>query len=844
MKKLLLVDGNSLVNRAYYALPPLTNKDGVPTGAIHGFLTMLFSMLRENDFDHLMVAFDTKAKTFRHKEYPDYKATRKGMPDDLAQQMPILKEILDSLRIMHTEKDGYEADDLIGTLAMRAKEDGFSTVILTGDRDLLQLVQEDIEVSVPRRGVSDLINFDEQTVIEDMGIHPNQVVDYKGLRGDPSDNIPGVKGIGDVTAKRLLASGKHLEDIYNALPAEPKTRPERLLLEGKEEAFVSRELATIFTEVPLDFSALEQCALLHLSPVEAEPILEKYQLRQFLRDLRKHYPSASEESPATSEQREQKRLPAVSYVDTSEGPIYTFFDEKLEWMDDLGELVEKILPLERVAIYDAKALYLRALEEEVDIPVVLEDVMLLSYLVNPLINSLKPEEVFASVCEPNVDWKALMKGDKLAKERAARMAECASLLAPMLLKDLDEKNLTTLYRDLELPLVPILARIQYEGFQTNADVLEKIGEDVEKKIERLESSIHEAAGRTFNVSSPKQLGEVLFDELLLPVVKKTKTGYSTDKEVLDKLKGRHPIIDDILEYRIYTKLKGTYVDGLRREITNDGRIHSNLQQTIAVTGRLSSTEPNLQNIPVRLEEGRKIRQAFVASPGNILVSADYDQIELRVLAHISDDEALKKAFAEGEDIHRQTASLVFGVPAEDVTRVQRGDAKAVNFGIVYGISDFGLSENISIPIEQAKVYKERYFAHYPKVKQYMEDIVEFCRTHGYVKTLLGRIRPIPDIKARNFNVRSFAERTAINTPVQGSAADIIKLAMLRVDEALRKKKLSSRLILQVHDELILDVPKQELEVVKELLREAMVGAIELSVPLEVSLDAGESWYDL
>ncbi|HHX03153.1 MAG TPA: DNA polymerase I [Tissierellia bacterium] len=844
MKKLLLVDGNSLVNRAYYALPPLTNKDGVPTGAIHGFLTMLFSMLRENDFDHLMVAFDTKAKTFRHKEYPDYKATRKGMPDDLAQQMPILKEILDSLRIMHTEKDGYEADDLIGTLAMRAKEDGFSTVILTGDRDLLQLVQEDIEVSVPRRGVSDLINFDEQTVIEDMGIHPNQVVDYKGLRGDPSDNIPGVKGIGDVTAKRLLASGKHLEDIYNALPAEPKTRPERLLLEGKEEAFVSRELATIFTEVPLDFSALEQCALLHLSPVEAEPILEKYQLRQFLRDLRKHYPSASEESPATSEQREQKRLPAVSYVDTSEGPIYTFFDEKLEWMDDLGELVEKILPLERVAIYDAKALYLRALEEEVDIPVVLEDVMLLSYLVNPLINSLKPEEVFASVCEPNVDWKALMKGDKLAKERAARMAECASLLAPMLLEDLDEKNLTTLYRDLELPLVPILARIQYEGFQTNADVLEKIGEDVEKKIERLESSIHEAAGRTFNVSSPKQLGEVLFDELLLPVVKKTKTGYSTDKEVLDKLKGRHPIIDDILEYRIYTKLKGTYVDGLRREITNDGRIHSNLQQTIAVTGRLSSTEPNLQNIPVRLEEGRKIRQAFVASPGNVLVSADYDQIELRVLAHISDDEALKQAFAEGEDIHRQTASLVFGVPAEDVTRVQRGDAKAVNFGIVYGISDFGLSENISIPIEQAKVYKERYFAHYPKVKQYMEDIVEFCRTHGYVKTLLGRIRPIPDIKARNFNVRSFAERTAINTPVQGSAADIIKLAMLRVDEALRKKKLSSRLILQVHDELILDVPKQELEVVKELLREAMVGAIELSVPLEVSLDAGESWYDL
>ncbi len=845
MKKMLLVDGNSLVNRAYYALPPLTNKDGVPTGAVHGFLSMLFSMLRDNDFDHLIVAFDTKAKTFRHEKYPDYKATRKGMPDDLAIQMPILKEILDSLGIMRMEKEGYEADDLIGTLAVRALADGFTSRILTGDRDLLQLVREGVKVSLPKRGVSDLLTYDEAAVLEDMGVRPDQVVDYKGLRGDPSDNIPGVKGIGDVTARKFLTDGKHLEDLYAVLPAEPKARAEKLLLEGKEEAFASRELATIHTEVPMDFPALETCALLHLTPSHAEAILEKYQLRQFLRDLRKNYPSFGvEDDKDDIPQKEYELLPAISFVTTPKESYYAFFDGELIKYENLNDLLNKINTLERVAIYDAKSLFLRALEEDVKINTVLEDVMLLSYLVNPLINSTKPEEVFSDVTPQGVDWRALGKGHSQAEELAEQLARGASALAPILLEELEEKNLNKLYRDLELPLVPILAEMQHFGFHTDLGILEDIGENIEQKIHALETSIHQAAGREFNIASPKQLGEVLFDEMLLPVVKKTKSGYSTGKEVLDKLRGRHPVIEDIIEYRTYTKLKGTYIDGLKKVISSDGRIHSNLQQTIAVTGRLSSTEPNLQNIPVRLEEGRTIRKAFLPSDGNVLLSADYDQIELRVLAHISDDEALKQAFVDGEDIHSQTASLVFNVPVDEVSRLQRSDAKAVNFGIVYGISDFGLSENISIPMEQAKIYKERYFAHYPKVKEYMEEIVEFCRKHGFVQTLMGRLRPIPDIKARNFNARSFAERTAINTPVQGSAADIIKLAMLRVDKALREQKLSARLILQVHDELILDVPTEEVKEVKKLVRDAMVNAVELSVPLEVSMDVGESWYEL
>lgn len=845
MKHLLLVDGNSLVNRAFYALPPLTNRDGVPTGAVHGFLSMIFSMLRDSSFEHLIIAFDTKAKTFRHEKYPDYKATRKGMPDDLAQQMPILKEILDSLGIMHVEKDGYEADDLIGTLAIQAVKRGFSGRILTGDRDLLQLVQSGITVSIPKRGVSQLVTYDEEAVLEEMGVRPDQIIDYKGLRGDPSDNIAGVKGIGDVTARKLLREGKHLEDVYSSLFQEHSSRVQRLLDEGRESAFTSRELATICTDVPIEFPEHEQTSLKHLTPQKALPILEKYQLRQFLRELQKNYLQKPDENAKTQETNiEFSLMPAIAFVDSPEGEIFAFYDGEVRRFDNLKALSDYIRSLKRVAIYDAKALLLHALNEGIQIKPVLEDVMLLSYLVNPLVSATRPEEVFSSVNPDGVDWKKLLKTKEESRTKAEELAKASARLAPILLEELEGKGLTRLYRELELPLVPILAGIQHEGFRVDDSVLKEIGKKIEAKISILEASIHHYAGREFNIASPKQLGEVLFDELLLPVVKKTKSGYSTDKEVLEKLKGRHPMIEEILEYRTYTKLQGTYIDGLLREISPDGKIHSNLQQTIAVTGRLSSTEPNLQNIPVRLEEGRQIRKAFLPSLDHLLLSADYDQIELRVLAHLSGDEVLRQAFIDNEDIHAQTASLVFGVPIHEVTRLQRSDAKAVNFGIVYGISDFGLSENISIPIEQAKTYKERYFSHYPKVKEYMEEMVQYCRKHGYVQTILGRIRPIPDIKARNFNRRSFAERAAINTPVQGSAADIIKLAMLRVEEALRKNKLSSKLILQVHDELILDVLRQEMDEVQTIVREAMTGAVELSVPLEVSMDIGENWYEL
>lgn len=843
MKKLLLVDGNSLVNRAFFALPSLTNSAGIPTGAVHGFLTMLFSILRTGGHDHLIVAFDAKAKTFRHTQYPEYKGTRKGMPEELAVQMPVLKEILDALGIHHLEKKGYEADDLIGTLAKRGKEEGYSSLILTGDKDLLQLVEEGVQVAIPKKGVSDLRIYDAKAVEEDWGVLPEQVIDYKGLRGDTSDNIPGVKGIGEKGARKLLAEGRHLEDVYAELSDKPKNRTEKLLLEGREMAFLSRELATILCEVPMETFPLENCSLSSMEPSSALPLLEKYELRSFLRELAKNYDTTLAEEPQAPEADLLSAVPAISFVEGDFGVFYVLYDGESEVFTDLGIFLERIASYKRLAIYDAKSLLLHALEENMYIQPQLEDVMLLHYLAHPLVSANDPSNLFAPVLREVGDWKALLKDASRAQELAVHLAKGASLLTPSLLLEIEELGVDTLYHEVEMPLVPVLAQMQSDGFCVDKQALSEIGEEIDATIASLVESIHAAAGRSFNIASTKQLGEVLFEELLLPVVKRTKSGYSTDKEVLDKLRGRHPIIEDILAYRMYTKLKGTYIDGLLRVI-REGKIHSNLQQTIAVTGRLSSNDPNLQNIPIRLEEGRRLRKAFLPSQGNLLLSADYNQIELRVLAHISGDAALRQAFVEGEDIHAQSAALVFGVPREEVTSQQRREAKAVNFGIVYGISDFGLSENISIPLEQARDYKERYFAHYPDVKRYMEEIVLSCREKGYVTTLLGRIRPIPDIQARNFNLRSFAERTAINSPIQGSAADIIKLAMLRVDEKLREEKLSAKLILQVHDELILDVPREEVERVKVLVREAMEGATELSVPLEVSMDVGESWYDI
>lgn len=829
MKQLMIIDGNSILNRAFYALPPLTTRDGTHTNAIHGFLAMLIQVVRDKTPDYLVVTFDTKGGNFRHEMYAEYKGTRKGMPDELAEQLPILKELLDDLQVYRIELPGFEADDIIGTLCRISTDEKILTTVISGDKDMLQLVDDDTVVGITRRGTKDVVYYTEDLVKEDMGIWPNQVVDYKGIRGDSSDNIPGIPGIGDVGATKLLTEYPHLEDIYDNLD-QIKGKMKERLIEHKELAILSRELAKIDTKVPLE-SDLPDYVFKEFQGAKAQPNLAKFELRSIANLLSVDLTESIEEVAAEIDVTlTDQQMIAIPYEFLGQWHFAVLSDEAkiLTGPEFLKEYA--IRPhLIAFNLQDWAPIF-----EELGLawPQEADDVMLENYLLYPDRDSENLMDLLGVSAPPQTDEEWLSLPSLLAAKHFELQSE------------LKAKDLLPLYRDIELPLVPILAGMTKQGFKIDRTVLRGLDEEISLALKQREENIHQLAGSEFNINSPKQLGVVLFEELELPVIKKTKTGYSTNRDVLMKLYDRHPIIEEILEYRTLSKLKGTYIDGLEKVITQDDRIHTTFRQTIAVTGRLSSTDPNLQNIPIRMAEGRRIRKMFVPSDDeHVLLAADYNQIELRVLAHISGDEHLIEAYQKDHDIHRLTASKVFDTPYDDVTFDQRREAKAVNFGIVYGMSDFGLSENIDIPITAAKEYIQRYFEEYPKIKQYMEASVKSCRDMGYVKTLLGRIRMIPEIHAKNYNVRSFAERTAINTPIQGSAADIIKLSMIRVDQALKEQGLDSKLILQVHDELIFDAKKSELEELKALVVTAMEEAYQLIVPLRVSLDTGDNWYE-
>lgn len=819
MKKLLIVDGHSLVNRAFYALPPLKTKTGVFTGGVHGFLRMLDNMIERENPSHLIITFDAKGKNFRHEKFKEYKGNRKGMPDELRMQMPVLKEILEALGIYWTELEGYEADDLMGTLTKQAQDQGIKSVILTGDKDILQLVNEDIMVALPKKGISELVEYGPKEVFDELGLSPDQVIDEMGLRGDPSDNIPGVKGIGAKTAYNLLKGGRHLEDVFED-PGQVTPRIKKLLEEGREDAFLSRDLATIVLEAPISFD--EEGSRYEAMDFEsARGVLEKYELKSFLKKLQQ------EEEPKPSYQLEPGPAPLKDEL--------VFWEyEGLKGIKEAGGYYifedEVDLSLAKALVgYNLKELYLR----DLGLPEKLDDLMISTYLLHPD----EGGDIFK--------LSGIEKTGEDSKTLICRMLDFLETSNNENLKALEARGMIKLYREVEMSLVQVLASIEKEGFRVDLTVLDEEDEKISSSLAQVEGRIFSYVKEPFNINSPKQLGQILFEELSLPVIKKTKTGYSTNREVLDKLQGLHPIIDDILHYRALAKIKGTYIDGLRKVISSDEKIHTSLNQTVAVTGRLSSTEPNLQNIPIRYEEGRRIRKIFVPRDSDhLLLSADYSQIELRVLAHFSEDPVMLEGYEKDSDIHKVTASMVFDTPLEEVTSDQRREAKAVNFGIIYGMSDFGLAENIDIPIEAAKDYIEKYFAKYPKIKAYLDSQVNFAQDQGYVKTLLGRIREIPDIKSSNFHLRNFARRTAMNTPIQGSAADIIKMAMIEVYREINKRGLKSKMILQVHDELIFDVKKDELEEMKKLVEDKMTGIVKLKVPLRVGMSVGESWYEL
>ena len=879
MERILIIDGNSLINRAFFAVPGLTNKEGTPTNALHGFLLMYQKLLNEYAPTHITVAFDMKAPTFRHQSFAAYKGTRKGMPDELRVQMPIIKELLDYMGVHRLEYEGFEADDLIGTVACIGDARGANVFVATGDKDALQLVSGNTRIIY--HGTKGNVLYDRDAVIEEYGIAPEQIPDHKGLTGDVSDNIPGVPGIGKVTASKLLQKFGTVEDLLENLESVEPARIRELIQTNMESAAMSKRLATIETHVPLE---LDMDSLKPGEPDNAALLgfYRKYGLSSMLSKLQTESAAdrQSEGLVLTSkadveawcaralavrcvilhvlgEEGNVRRNRCRYLLAILPGEPAVIIPETLliSAKAHLKELLEN--PVVQLMGHNVKKdiLILRNYDITLEHPVF--DTMLAAYLLEPQQKNQDPDVLMLEYLDRPLKDYALLKGveapaDLLGQEIPAAVIEVGSALmedlrdlVPVMKEALLKAELLPLFDEMEMPLVEVLADMEYEGFALDQQALKVIGDELDVKLTALTQSIYADAGETFNINSPKQLGVILFEKLKLPSGKKTKTGYSTGQDVLDKLRFEHTIVEKILEYRTYSKLKSTYVDGLFAVINPDtGRIHSSLNQTIAITGRLSSTEPNLQNIPMRLEEGRRIRRVFIPrAKENVLVDADYSQIELRVLAHMSKDPGMVQAFAEDLDIHAATAAKVFGIPLDQVTSVERGRAKAVNFGIVYGISDFGLAENLGIPRKTAQGYIDQYFEKYAGVKRFMDATVAQCRETGYVQTLYNRRRFVPEINASNFNLRSFGERTAMNTPIQGTAADIIKLAMVRVYRELKEHRLSSRLILQVHDELIIDAPESELAQVESLLREAMEQAAVLSVPMRVDLKSGRTWYD-
>ena len=886
-EKIVLIDGNSIVNRAFYGLPDLTTTDGRHTNGILGFFNILLKLLEEEKPQYLAVAFDVKHPTFRHEMYAEYKGTRKGMPEELREQIPVLKELLDACGILRLERPGYEADDILGTLAKRSAALGYQVSLVSGDRDLLQIADDIIKVRIPKtkRTGTEIEDYNTQDVIDKYGLKPAQIIDLKGLMGDASDNIPGVPGIGEKTAVKLLTQFETVENTIAHIDEVMPNKARESLRENTHLAVLSKELATIKTDCELEFSydaaklgnIFTKEAYQILKQLEIKSLLSKFNLSEaemtsqvtisdeyevvedaakaekLLKDFAKeallaisapvHQENMQIDLFSTGKTGLMVSDKSKTYYVVTEGA----FTEDLLWQR-LNTLAENGVT---IALFGAKSVAEHFSDKARS---KIFDAEIAAYLLNPLKDTYLPVDVARDYLGANIPSvedilhkqslsDAISEGREDAYRLLARNTRVTWLAKEALLTKLSEEGMRKLFEEVELPLAFVLYEMEAEGIHINKEELFRYGARLQEGILKLETEIYAMAGETFNINSPKQLGVILFEKLKLPGGKKTKTGYSTSAEVLEKLKPEDPVIEKILEYRTLTKLKSTYADGLDAFIKDDGRIHTKFQQTVTATGRLSSAEPNLQNIPVRIELGRQIRKMFTPKEGCVFVDADYSQIELRILAHMSGDDSLIQAYQEEQDIHRMTASKVFHIPFDEVTPTQRSNAKAVNFGIVYGISSFGLGQDLNITRKEAEGYINQYFATYPGIKQYLDGLVAEAKETGSVSTMYGRKRPVPEISSSNFMQRNFGERIAMNSPIQGTAADIMKIAMLRVYKALKEQNLQARILLQIHDELLIEAPKEEALKVAELLQTEMMAAATLKVPLSVEVKTGDNWYE-
>lgn len=891
-KKLILIDGHSILNRAFFGIPDLTNSEGIHTNAMYGFLNIMFKFIDEEKPDYITVAFDLSEPTFRHKAYEAYKGTRKPMAPELKQQVPLIKELLRMMNITVIEKAGYEADDIIGTIAKRSAAAGIDVSVISGDRDLLQLAEEKIQIRIPKtkKGVTEVENYYPEDVVALYGVTPLEFIDMKALMGDTSDNIPGAPGVGPKTASAIIQKYHSVDNVLAHLDELKPPKAQKSITENAEQVKMSRFLAEININVPLDYN-IENAEIGDFYNPASYELFKKYNFKTMLKRFDKDMTAAPKadalkdivviQELGDSENIIKKACEVINNggnlglsIIHEEKCIYglgiclsekeTYFIIKQGFITDeyLKDAVQKLGVLSdtnkkrQIHVFGLKEI-LWAFEKDGNLRISQDafvDVSIASYLLKPNDENYEPEQIalqYLNITFPSkselfgkagVQEMLMTKLDELA-EYACESAYVSLFSADLILKELENENMTELFANIEMPLVFVLYDMQKEGVRVDKEGLKSYGEVLGNRIQVLEKEIYDEAGEEFNINSPKQLGIILFEKMNMPYKKKTKSGYSTAADVLDKLAPEYPFVKKILEYRQLAKLKSTYADGLAAYISEDGRIHGKFNQTITATGRISSTEPNLQNIPIRMELGRQIRKVFIPKEGCVFLDADYSQIELRIMAHMSKDEKLIEAYNMAEDIHRITASQVFGVPFDEVTDLQRRNAKAVNFGIIYGISSFGLSQDLSISRKEASDYIEQYFKTYPKIKGYIDSMVEDAKKTGYSLTMFNRRRPIPELKSSNFMQRSFGERVAMNAPIQGTAADIIKLAMIRVYDALKKGGYKSKLLLQIHDELLVETYPDEIEDVKKIIEDGMKNAVKLSVPLEIDMKQGNNWLE-
>ena len=891
-KKLILIDGHSILNRAFFGIPDLTNSEGIHTNAMYGFLNIMFKFIDEEKPDYITVAFDLSEPTFRHKAYDAYKGTRNPMAPELKQQVPLIKELLRMMNITVIEKAGYEADDIIGTIAKRSAAAGIDVSVISGDRDLLQLAEDKIQIRIPKtkKGVTEVENYYPEDVVALYGVTPLEFIDMKALMGDTSDNIPGAPGVGPKTASAIIQKYHSVDNVLAHLDELKPPKAQKSITENAEQVKMSRFLAEININVPLDYN-IENAEIGDFYNPASYELFKKYNFKTMLKRFDKDMTAAPKadalkdivviQELGDSENIIKKACEVINNggnlglsiiheekciyglgICLSEKEIYFIIKQGFITDEYLKDAVQKLGVLSdtnkkrQIRVFDLKEI-LWAFEKDGNLKISQDafvDVSIASYLLKPNDENYEPEQIalqyhnitFPSKSElfgkAGVQEMLMTKLDELA-EYACESAYVSLFSADLILKELENENMTELFANIEMPLVFVLYDMQKEGVRVDKEGLKSYGEVLGNRIQVLEKEIYDEAGEEFNINSPKQLGVILFEKMNMPYKKKTKSGYSTAADVLDKLAPEYPFVKKILEYRQLAKLKSTYADGLAAYISEDGRIHGKFNQTITATGRISSTEPNLQNIPIRMELGRQIRKVFIPKEGCVFLDADYSQIELRIMAHMSKDEKLIEAYNMAEDIHRITASQVFGVPFDEVTDLQRRNAKAVNFGIIYGISSFGLSQDLSISRKEASDYIEQYFKTYPKIKGYIDSMVEDAKKTGYSLTMFNRRRPIPELKSSNFMQRSFGERVAMNAPIQGTAADIIKLAMIRVYDALKKGGYKSKLLLQIHDELLVETYPDEIEDVKKIIEDGMKNAVKLSVPLEIDMKQGNNWLE-